>query len=210
MKNIILKRFLISSITAVGAFASITTIWAFVSGRTALFDSKVTPELLKTPWLGVEVIQDGHPVDMKMEPKPDQRTVRATLRPEPFELRFPKKSSDDFFLVCAWTNSSIFSHSIATPDDGSTKQIKSCFCKGCVIADYPHGAATLYISNQASNAIVDERLGIKKEYNHIYYSSLYFMDEDKQVALKNFAKPLYVRIADANEGSEESLILDFK
>jgi hypothetical protein len=183
IKELSLKQSATVASAVIAFVASGIAIWVFITGRPAMFDNKVTAQITRSPWLGIQVLQEGRLADVRRE---DLRTVRAKLKPLPFELRLPKHGIDDRYMLCGWTDRSIFS----AIREGYTRDEVPYFSVGTGIADSPYTSATLYLDQEGHNHLAGERLGSDPMYHAVYYSSV--MINGKEYRFTDYQKAIYV------------------
>jgi len=170
-------------------------------------ESKPPTDYIQSPWLGLEVGQDGKPSGMF---KVDLRRTRVSLSREPFEIRVPRMKNDPPVLVTAWTDDKIFDQlKEGEKVDGESS---SYFNPYKSMADTRAGSATLMLDDDAHSTYDEDRLKpVSESQSTIFISSI---DEH---SLKDQKDNLYVvifRDLNHNEivdnGEYEFLILDFK
>jgi hypothetical protein len=194
-------------VTTIGVLASLVAVWVFVSGRATLFPDDPTPDLGRTQWLGIQVLQGGRLAAMGMA---DDRTVKVDLNAAPIELRFPKHGTKDVYQLCAWTNKSIF----LAIRPGRTVDDIDYFIPGTGIADTPYTSGTLFVENEAHNYLIGTRLGSNPDYYSVLYSRVSVSGQEHRLA--DYHETIYVvAFCDLNknhtvDGNEyEFLILKF-
>jgi hypothetical protein len=63
----------------------------------------------ETPWLGLQVWQDGAPNDIFVMGDDElERKVEVPMARKPFQIRLPQLEADSGIHICAWTDDSIF------------------------------------------------------------------------------------------------------
>ncbi len=62
--------------------------------------------LARSPRLGLEFWQNGAPAAMSLGESGGKDVVTVTMKPGPFEFRFPKQGKDVAVQVCAWNDDS--------------------------------------------------------------------------------------------------------
>jgi hypothetical protein len=125
--------------TIAGAVQATANLLEWWSQRTA------EPSLVRSPWLGLEVWQDGSRNPVLVE---NERTVKVPMSRKDFELRIPIQEESFLILICAWTDNSVFLNS----QGGDIYKVGgSCVAPGHGMASSPFGEATLVLGNKASN-----------------------------------------------------------
>jgi hypothetical protein len=172
--------------------------------------TRAPTDYLRSPWLGLEVWQDGKAAGLF---KVDLRRTRASLGREPFELRVPRLKNDPPVLVTAWTDDSVFGQL----KDGEKLDIEatSYFNPYKAMADTPAGSASLMLNNDAHYVYNDDRLkSISDGQSTIFISSVF--SDGNQHGLGEQKDDLYLvifRDLNNNEkvenGEYEFLVLDF-
>ncbi|GAB3973260.1 hypothetical protein GCM10029978_052210 [Actinoallomurus acanthiterrae] len=110
-------------------------------------------QVTRSPRLGLEFWQDGRPSPTVFGQRGGKDVVTVTLRPAPFEFRFPKPPDDVAVQMCAWTDDSIFSLR-----DGESVQDVPFYRLGTGIADYEYGSGTLYLNKEGHNYLGGTRV----------------------------------------------------
>jgi hypothetical protein len=130
--------------------------------------SGVEGTVARTPRLGLEFWQNGAEAPMSFQPSEtgDRDVVRVSMRPGPFELRFPRQRPEIAVRICAWTDSTIFSL-----QEGEDFRIHQFFGEGRGLVDYEYGSGTLYLDNQGMNYLVGTRIAHQSEaVDKVYFS----------------------------------------
>lgn len=174
-------------------------------------ESRAPTDYLRSPWLGLEVWQDGKASGMF---KVDLRRTRVSLSREPFELRVPRLKDDPPILVTAWTTDSIFGQ--LKQDEKLDIESSSYFNPYKAMADTPAGSASLMLDDDAHYVYDEARLkSISESQSTIFISSIFSGDNEER-SLKDQKDDVYLvifRDLNRNEtvdnGEYEFLILDF-
>jgi hypothetical protein len=175
-------------------------------------ESKTPTDYIQSPWLGLEVEQDGKPSGMF---KVDLRRTRVSLSREPFEIRVPRLKDDPPVLVTAWTDDKIFDQ--LKQGEKLSGESSSYFNPYKSMADTRAGSASLMLDDDAHYTYAEERLKhISESQSTIFISSI-STGSDSEHSLKDQKDNLYLVIfRDLNQneivdnGEYEFLILDFK
>jgi hypothetical protein len=175
-------------------------------------ESKAPTDYLRSPWLGLEVWQDGKPSGMF---KVDLRHTRVSLSRAPFEIRVPRLKDDAPVLVTAWTTDKIFDQ--LKQDEKLSGESSSYFNPYKAMADTSAGSASLMLDDDAHYVYDEDRLKpISESQSTIFISSI-STGSDSEHSLKDQKDKLYLvifRDLNHNEtidnGEYEFLILDFK
>jgi hypothetical protein len=103
----------------------------------------------------MEFWQGDRPDTLAFSPDPAGRKdiVTIAMRPEPFELRFPKPPKGVAVQICAWSDKSIFS----ITQDGKVDD-SVYFRPGTGMADFEFGSGGLQLSNEGHNYLDGERI----------------------------------------------------
>jgi hypothetical protein len=174
-------------------------------------ESRAPTDYLHSPWLGLEVWQDGKARGMF---KVDLRRTRVSLSREPFELRVPRLKDDPPILVTAWTTDSIFDQ--LKQDEKVDTESSSYFNPYKAMADTPAGSASLMLDDDAHYVYDEDRMKpISESQNTIFISSILSTNNEER-SLKDQMDDVYLvifRDLNHNEivenGEYEFLILDF-
>jgi hypothetical protein len=179
-------------------------------------NANVTPtraptDYLRTPWLGLEVWQDGKANGLF---KVDSYSTRVAMSRAPFEIRVPRVKDETPVLVAASTNRSLFDK--LKKGEKLDINAESFFNPYKAMADTRAGSATLMLNDDAHYVYDEERLKpISDSLNTIFVSSI-LTDVDAEQSVTSQKDDLYLvifRDLDKNEtvdnGEYEFLILDF-
>ena len=174
-------------------------------------ETRAPTDYLRSPWLALEVWQDGKASGMF---KVDLRRTRVSLGREPFEIRVPRLKDDPPVLVAAWTGDSIFSQ--LKQDEKLDIEATSYFNPYKAMADTPAGSASLMLNDDAHYVYDEDRLKhISDSQSTIFISSIFPKDGEER-SLKGQTDDVYLvvfRDLNHNEtvdnGEYEFLILDF-
>lgn len=177
---------------------------------TKLVESKTQTDYLRSPWLGLEVWQDGKMDGMF---KVDVRRTRVAMSREPFEIKVPRLNGNPPVLIVAWTDDSIFSQ--INQGDKLDTESSSYFNPYKSMADTSYGSASLMLNNEAHYVYDESRLKTVSEGQSTIFISSIFMSQEEQ-SLKDQKGDLYVVVLrdlnqneTADNGEFEFLILDF-
>jgi hypothetical protein len=207
-------------VVGVGIFAAVKLSQNSQPSTPSTLSSDATPkptetrpptDYLRTPWLALEVWQDGKAAGLL---KVDLRRTRVSLKREPFEIRVPRLKDDAPVLVVAWTSDSIFSKT--NQGDKADEESDSYFNPYKAMADTPAGSGTIILDEDANYIYDEERLKpISDSQSTIFISSVSTGGEDEH-SLKDQKDDLYLVIfRDFNHnktidnGEYEFLVLDF-
>jgi serine/threonine protein kinase len=144
----------------------------------------------RSPRLGLEFWQNGAAVPMAMKDTPDgtNTTVTVTLKPAPFQLRFPKKAGEQSLKICAWTDATIF-----TPRAGKPAKSDPCLGEGHGMADYEFGSGSLILNNQGFNYLIGTRIqSLSADTNKVDYAQIY--QNQTAIPLQNQKSDLYLAV----------------
>jgi hypothetical protein len=176
-------------------------------------ESKAPGDYLHSPWLGLEVWQDGKASSLF---KVDLYRTRVSLSSAPFEIRVPRLKGDDPpVLLTAWTTDKIFDQ--LKPGEKINEESESYFNPYKAMADTAAGSATLMLDDDAHAFYDEDRLKtVSDNQSTIYFSSVLEGDENER-SLKDQKSKLYLVVfRDLNHnktidnGEYEFLILEFK
>jgi hypothetical protein len=173
--------------------------------------SRAPTDYLRTPWLGLEVWQDGKANGLF---KVDSYSTRVAMSRAPFEIRVPRAKDDAPVLMAASTNRSLFDK--LKKGEKLDIDAESFFNPYKAMADTRAGSATLMLNDDAHYVYDEERLKpISDSASTIFVSSI-LTDSDAEQSVTNQKDDLYLvifRDLDKNEtvdnGEYEFLILDF-
>ncbi len=173
-------------------------------------ETRAPTDYLRSPWLALEVWQDGKASGMF---KVDLRRTRVSLGREPFELRVPRLKDDPPVLVTAWTADSIFGQ--LKQDEKLDIEATSYFNPYKAMADTPAGSASLMLNDDAHYVYNEDRMKpISDGQSTIFISSVF--SDGNEHSLKEQKDDVYLvifRDLNHNEivenGEYEFLILDF-
>lgn len=175
-------------------------------------ETRAPTDYLRSPWLGLEVWQDGKASGMF---KVDLRRTRVSLSGGPFELRVPRLKDDPPVLVTAWTTDNIFGQ--LKQDEKLDVEATSYFNPYKAMADTPAGSASLMLHEDAHYVYNEDRLKpVSESQSTIFISSIWPGGDDQERSLKDQKDDVYlVLFRDLNQnetvdnGEYEFLILDF-
>ena len=173
-------------------------------------ETRAPTDYLRSPWLGLEVWQDGRASGMF---KVDLRRTRVSLGREPFEVRVPRLKDDAPVLVTAWKTDNIFGQI----KDGEKLDVEatSYFNPYKAMADTPAGSASLMLDDEAHYVYDEGRLKpVSDSQSTIFISSVWSEDNERSLSEQQDDVYLVVfRDLNRNEvidnGEYEFLILDF-
>jgi hypothetical protein len=174
-------------------------------------ESKPATDYLRSPWLGLEVWQDGEARGLF---KVDLRRTRVSLKREPFEIRVPRLKNDPPVQMVAWTSDSVFSQ--INQGDKVDEESDSYFNPYKSMADTPAGSGTIMLDKDSNYFFDEDRLkSVSDSQNTIFLSSVSTGSEDEH-SLKDQKDDIYLVIFRdlnnnkiADNGEYEFLILDF-
>jgi hypothetical protein len=173
-------------------------------------ETRAPTDYLHTPWLGLEVWQDGKANGLF---KVDSYSTRVAMSSAPFEIRVPRVKDETPVLVAASTNRSLFDK--LKRGEKLDINAESFFNPYKAMADTRAGSATLMLDDDAHYVYDEERLkSISDSMSTIFVSSI--LSDDAEHSVTNQKDDLYLvifRDLDKNEtvenGEYEFLILDF-
>lgn len=173
-------------------------------------ETRAPTDYLRTPWLGLEIWQDGKANGLF---KVDSYSTRVVMSRAPFEIRVPRAKDETSVLVAASTNRSIFDQ--LKKGEKLDIDAESFFNPYKAMADTRAGSATLMLNDDAHYVYDEERLKpISDSLSTIFVSSI--LSDDVEQSVTNQKDDLYLvifRDLDKNEtvdnGEYEFLILDF-
>jgi hypothetical protein len=173
-------------------------------------ETRAPTDYLRTPWLGLEVWQDGKANGLL---KVDSYSTRVAMSRAPFEIRVPRVKDDPPLLVAASTNRSLFDK--LKRGEKLDINAESFFNPYKAMADTRAGSATLMLDDDAHYVYDAERLKpISDSLSTIFISSI--LSDDVEHSVTSQKDDLYLvlfRDLDKNEtvdnGEYEFLILDF-
>lgn len=173
--------------------------------------SRPASDYLRTPWLGLEVWQDGKASPMY---KVDDRHTRISLSSAPFEIRVPRIKNVPV-LVTAWKTDKIFDQ--LKQGEKADEESDSYFNPYKSMADTSAGSATLMLNDDAHGYYDDERVkNISDSQSALYFSTI-LDGTDNERSIRDQKGNLYLvifRDLDNNKtidnGEYEFLILEFK
>lgn len=174
-------------------------------------ETRAPTDYLRTPWLGMEVWQDGKANGLF---KVDSYSTRVAMSRAPFEIRVPRVKDGTPLLVAASTNRSLFDQ--LKRGEKLDINAESFFNPYKAVADTRAGSATLMLNDDAHYVYDEERLKpISDSVSTIFVSSI-LTDVDAEQSVTSQKDDLYLvifRDLDKNEtvdnGEYEFLILDF-
>ncbi len=175
-------------------------------------ETRAPTDYLRTPWLGLEVWQDGKANGLFKGG--DSYSTRVAMSRAPFEIRVPRAKDETSVLVAASTNRSIFDK--LKKGEKLDIDAESFFNPYKSMADTRAGSATLMLNDDAHYVYDEERLKpISDSVSTIFVSSI-LTDADAEQSVTSQKDDLYLvifRDLDKNEtvdnGEYEFLILDF-
>lgn len=173
-------------------------------------ETRAPTDYLRTPWLGLEVWQDGKADGLF---KVDSYSTRVVMSRAPFELRVPRAKDETPVLVAASTNRSIFDQ--LKRGEKLDINAESFFNPYKAMADTRAGSATLMLNDDAHYVYDEERLKpISDSLNTIFVSSI--LSDGAEQSITSQKDDIYLvifRDLDKSEtvdnGEYEFLILDF-
>jgi hypothetical protein len=173
-------------------------------------ETRPPTDYLRTPWLGLEVWQDGKANGLL---KVDSYSTRVAMSRAPFEIRVPRVKDDPPLLVAASTNRSLFDK--LKRGEKLDINAESFFNPYKAMADTRAGSATLMLDDDAHYVYSEERLKpISESLSTVFISSI--LSDDVEQSVTSQKDDLYLvlfRDLDKNEtvdnGEYEFLILDF-
>jgi hypothetical protein len=181
-------------------------------------NANVTPtraptDYLRTPWLGLEVWQDGKANGLFKGG--DSYSTRVAMSRAPFEIRVPRVKDETPVLVAASTNKSLFDK--LKKGEKLDINAESFFNPYKAMADTRAGSATLMLNDDAHYVYDEERLKpISDNVSTIFVSSILSDADTPEQSVTSQKDDLYLvifRDLDKNEtvenGEYEFLILDF-
>jgi hypothetical protein len=180
-------------------------------------NANVTPtraptDYLRTPWLGLEVWQDGKANGLF---KVDSYSTRVAMSSAPFEIRVPRVKDETPVLVAASTSRSLFDK--LKKGEKLDINAESFFNPYKAMADTRAGSATLMLNDDAHYVYDEERMKpISDSVSTIFTSSILTDADTPEQSITSQKDDLYLvifRDLDKNEtvenGEYEFLILDF-
>ncbi|MDT4895451.1 MAG: hypothetical protein QOH25_528 [Acidobacteriota bacterium] len=173
-------------------------------------ETRAPTDYLRTPWLGLEVWQDGKANGLF---KVDSYSTRVAMSHTPFEIRVPRVKDDAPLLVAASTNKSLFDK--LKRGEKLDIEAESFFNPYKAMADTRAGSATLMLDDDAHYVYDEERLKpISDSLSTIFVSSI--LSDGAEQSVTSQKDDLYLvifRDLDHNKtvdnGEYEFLILDF-
>jgi hypothetical protein len=174
-------------------------------------ETRPPTDYLRTPWLGLEVWQDGKANGLFKGG--DSYSTRVTMSHTPFEIRVPRVKDNPPILIAASTNRSLFDK--LKRGEKLDINAESFFNPYKAMADTRAGSATLMLDDDAHYVYDEERLKpISDSLSTIFVSSI--LSDDVEHSVTSQKDDLYLvifRDLDKNEtvdnGEYEFLILDF-
>jgi hypothetical protein len=158
-------------ITIVGAVEATGKVIQWWSSR-----SKEPTALVRSPWLGLQIWQNGTRNDMSLGDRyaSTDRLVRVPMSNDPFEIRLPKPPKDVGIQVCAWTDDSIFSlkQGIDLSSPRARRGSAQFFALGTGMAETAFGTGRLMLNKGAHNYYIDNRVETSDGQSIIYVSSV--------------------------------------
>jgi hypothetical protein len=173
-------------------------------------ETRAATDYLRTPWLGLEVWQDGKADGLF---KVDSYSTRVAMSRAPFEIRVTRVKDNPPLLVAASTNRSLFDK--LKKGEKLDINAESFFNPYKAMADTRAGSATLMLNDDAHYVYDEERLKpISDSLSTIFVSSI--LSDDVEQSVTSQKDDLYLvifRDLDKSEtvdnGEYEFLILDF-
>jgi hypothetical protein len=174
-------------------------------------ETRAPTDYLRTPWLGLEVWQDGKANGLF---KGDLKSTRVAMSRAPFEIRVPRVKDDPPLLVAASTSRSLFDQ--LKMGEKLDINAESFFNPYKAAADTRAGSATLMVSDDSHYVYDEERQKpISDSMTTIFISSILF-NADVEQSVTSQKDDIYLvifRDLDKSEtvdnGEYEFLILDF-
>ena len=176
-------------------------------------ETRAPTDYLRTPWLGLEVWQDGKANGLFKGG--DSYSTRVSMSRAPFEIRVPRVKDETPMLVAASTNRSLFDQ--LKRGEKLDINAESFFNPYKAVADTRAGSATLMLNDDAHYVYDEERLKpISDNVSTIFVSSILTDADTPEQSVTSQKDDLYLvifRDLDKNEmvdnGEYEFLILDF-
>lgn len=120
----------------------------------------------RTPHLGLEFLQ-GDRADAMFYRDPDQRVVRVEMGPASFVMRMPRLDPNTAVEVVAWTDETIFGL-----EPGMLADDVTYLQQGRGLADAEYGSGTLFVTNEARNYLIGNRLRPQADTSQVFVSRL--------------------------------------
>ncbi|MEM9589516.1 MAG: hypothetical protein AAGA03_19695 [Planctomycetota bacterium] len=135
----------------------------------------------RTPWLGIELRQDGQPVELRCQDQ-SRSHFTAAVNTAPFTLLVPRSDEEETELgILAWQDGTI--HKVS--DQGSYR------LQGTGIAGTEFGMPLLYLNKTSFNYYDDHRMNPISEYkNAIFVSAL--ATGEFEMPIQRFVGPLHL------------------
>jgi hypothetical protein len=208
--------------------AALTTLWGAYQAVNGLLgilsEARVKgTELNITPTLGLEIWQGGTQNDMFLDEQTG--TVRVSMKPEPFELRFPKEGfpKDGELRVVAWTNDSVFNvrpgTKVGTNIDFQKhpEDVLSPFVGGKQMAAEQYGLGTLVLNNEAYNQIYTDTIASQSTTkSKRTFVAVWHINNQERVLLTEWKEDIFLTVfidldidAVMDQREYERIILDF-
>jgi hypothetical protein len=188
-------KILIAVAAAVGTIGSAITVTGQAATWWTNHTARPTPptpqsEFLNTPKLGLQFWQGGQQARMSSLQAGGEEGVQVFLKRSALEIWFPSVGTQTEIQVLAWTDNSIFS----IKRDGDINN-SPAFHPGTGIADSAFGSGTLFVNNEAHNALYGDRIrpaanGMQK----IYVSNLWSPSDTHGIPIGASHGQLYLTV----------------
>ena len=130
-------------------------------------------QVLRSPWLGLEVWQNNTANDMFTVGESIERKVRVSMTSAPFEIRWPKQDPSVAVEICAWTDDSIFSL-----QPGDNVENHPIFSQLRAMANTPFGTGVLGLRNDAYNHLIGTRIQTHSAtQDKVFYSAVRYQGQ---------------------------------
>ena len=167
-------------------------------------------QVLRSPWLGLEIWQNGTRNDMFVVGETIDRKVRVPMTSAPFEIRFPKQPASVAVEICAWNDDSIF-----TLQTGVNVDDIPFFAPWTGLADTIFGSGQLFLDNQGHNHLVGPRIQPHSDtQSKVFYSSIRYQEQvtplqlqEDNIYLTIFLNKQVANVVDFDE--YEYVVLEF-
>ena len=172
--------------------------------RAARPDAPVT-EMRRTPRLALELWQGTAQAPMTSS----EDVIRVAVRPEPFELRFPRLIEDQALGICTWDSDEIFRE-----DHLDLRGVPRSFSPGTGFADTQYGSSELFLDDEGHLHHYGDRVErYTKRQDRLFYGAIW-RPGGRRTPLREQRDPLFLLIG-RYEGevldlhAMEKLVLDF-
>jgi hypothetical protein len=159
----------------------------------------------ETPWLGLQVWQDGAPNDVFVMGDDElERKVEVPMARKPFQIRLPQLEADSGIHICAWTDDSIFEAKIGmeTEPDALYRQVPTeaalekamCVQVGGMATTEAMAIETLFLTKDGSNYYAGDRMATVRGQNRIYVQKVWRVHSPKQqpIPLEHFDQDIFL------------------